>query len=451
MKRKPWDDGPLCVKGHYLYNGEYPFFYLGDTAWLLFNRLDREEIDHYLKNRADKGFSVIQSVAAMRVPTMNRYGQLAFYDNDPTRPNLESGYWDLIDHAFDEAERLGLYFGLLPTWSSVVNQGYICLDQVQTYASFLANRYGSRPNLIWINGGDARGNENKAFWEKMGLTLKRLTPDKLITFHPFGRTGSIDFFQDASWIDFHSFQSGHRRYDQVRLNQWDDQYRDDPDYYWFGEDNWRYVERAFCLMGDRQKPVLDAEPSYEQLPQGLHDPTQPRWQDHDVRRYAYWSVLAGACGFTYGHRDLMRFSRKDDATDLKELGYDWSDALAHPGSDSMTHMQRLLKSLPFTSGQAAQSLLCVPEGSRYERLSVFRGDGFILVYTYTGRTIALKENCLDGQNLYTWWFNPVSGVYNYAGMHPAGQILEKRPPEGIFSHKDWVLLVSNEDERNTID
>ena len=40
-----------------------PFFYLGDTAWELFHRLNREEADRYLENRAKKGFTVIQAVA----------------------------------------------------------------------------------------------------------------------------------------------------------------------------------------------------------------------------------------------------------------------------------------------------------------------------------------------------------------------------------------------------
>ena len=38
-----------------------PFFYLGDTAWELFHRLNREEADRYLKHRADKGLRVIQA------------------------------------------------------------------------------------------------------------------------------------------------------------------------------------------------------------------------------------------------------------------------------------------------------------------------------------------------------------------------------------------------------
>jgi len=443
MNNKPWERGLLEAKGHYFFHDDEPFFWLGDTAWLLFNRLDREQIDLYLRNRADKGYTVIQSVAAMRMPAVNRYGQEAFHDQDVTRPNLDSGYWQLIDHAFDTACDLGLYIGLLPTWGGVVSRNWIKTGQAEPYAAFLADRYGKRPNLIWINGGDTRGNEHVDFWTTMGEALKRRTPDKLVTFHPFGRTGSIDFFPDASWLDFHMFQSGHRRYDQVRLNQWDDHHVNDPDYYWFGEDNWRYVTRAFERMGDCPKPVLDAEPSYEQLPQGLHDASQPRWQDHDVRRYAYWSMLAGAGGFTYGHCDLMRMYHKKEAADPHEPGFDWQDALSHPGSDSMTHLRRLFESLPYPTGQAAQELLAEPEKARYERISVFRGDGFILAYTYTGQTIRLKPNALPDDRLDTWWFNPASGVMNYAGSLPADQTIVMQPPQGAFANPDWVLVVKH--------
>jgi hypothetical protein len=39
-----------------------PFLYLGDTAWELFHKLNREEATEYLQNRAEKGFTVIQAV-----------------------------------------------------------------------------------------------------------------------------------------------------------------------------------------------------------------------------------------------------------------------------------------------------------------------------------------------------------------------------------------------------
>ena len=57
-----------------------PFFYLGDTAWELFHRLNREEAERYLKRRAKQGFTVIQAVVlaeldGLHVP--NPYGDPA--------------------------------------------------------------------------------------------------------------------------------------------------------------------------------------------------------------------------------------------------------------------------------------------------------------------------------------------------------------------------------------
>ena len=39
-----------------------PFFYLGDTAWELPHRLNDAEAEHYLRNRAEKGFNVVMIV-----------------------------------------------------------------------------------------------------------------------------------------------------------------------------------------------------------------------------------------------------------------------------------------------------------------------------------------------------------------------------------------------------
>jgi hypothetical protein len=67
-------------------NGD-PFFYLGDTAWTLLKRLNREEVDEYLKNRAAKGFTVIQAYVLRGLEVKNIYGDLTLIDRDPTKPN----------------------------------------------------------------------------------------------------------------------------------------------------------------------------------------------------------------------------------------------------------------------------------------------------------------------------------------------------------------------------
>ncbi len=98
-----------------------PFFWLGDTGWELFHRLNREDADRYLKNRADKGFTVIQAVALAEfdgLNTPNAYGHRPLVDNDPAQPDVKDGanndYWDHLDYVVRKADSLGLYIGFLP-------------------------------------------------------------------------------------------------------------------------------------------------------------------------------------------------------------------------------------------------------------------------------------------------------------------------------------------------
>ena len=68
-----------------------PFFYLGDTAWALFHRLTCEEAEIYLRDRADKGFTVIQAVALAELRGLdepNAYGELPLIGHDPAQKSL---------------------------------------------------------------------------------------------------------------------------------------------------------------------------------------------------------------------------------------------------------------------------------------------------------------------------------------------------------------------------
>ncbi|MEW6161069.1 MAG: DUF4038 domain-containing protein, partial [Verrucomicrobiota bacterium] len=67
-----------------------PFFYLGDTAWELFHRLNREEAELYLRHRAENKFTVIQAVVLAELDGLNDpnpYGHTPLKNNDPTQPN----------------------------------------------------------------------------------------------------------------------------------------------------------------------------------------------------------------------------------------------------------------------------------------------------------------------------------------------------------------------------
>ena len=56
-----------------------PFFWLGDTGWLLFVKCKREDAIKYLDDRKQKGFNVIQVMVIHDVKlAVNVYGDSAF-------------------------------------------------------------------------------------------------------------------------------------------------------------------------------------------------------------------------------------------------------------------------------------------------------------------------------------------------------------------------------------
>src|SRR4051794_4614401 len=82
-----------------------PFFYMADTAWELFHRLNREEANRYLEDRARKGFTVIQAVALSELDGLtapNAYGAAPLIGGNPSRPNPE--YFAHVDFIVQRAE-----------------------------------------------------------------------------------------------------------------------------------------------------------------------------------------------------------------------------------------------------------------------------------------------------------------------------------------------------------
>ncbi len=444
----PWDNGVLRVSENkrYLMNGSEPFFWMGDTAWLLFQSLNGDECRLYFKNRRAKHFNIILaslvhsmdqgSGNASSLPQReSRLGQ-PLIDGDFARPDLDGGFWQHIDSVVAMAEKEGLYMGLLPCWGAMVKQGYLNEQNAEEYGRFLAQRYGSLKNIVWILGGDIRGSDGYGVWMKLAATLKKHCPDKLIGFHPFGRTSSSLWFNEADWLDFNMFQSGHRRYDQGSLGAWDDNSEKEG---WFGEDNWKYVERDYAASVKR--PTLDGEPSYEQILQGLHDVSQPYWQAHDVRRYAYWSVFEGACGHTYGDNSVMQFYIKEKGQPRYGAREPWQEAIHHEGSGQMGVLCQLINSVNFTAGRSAGHLLAHPQREKYGRVAAFAGEGFAFFYTYTGECFSLELSRVGEGVANFYWFNPEAGIYSFLGEKSLIGTAQFTPPVRKNGQNDWVLVI----------
>jgi hypothetical protein len=427
----------VSANGRFLeYEDGKPFFWMGDTGWLLINKLTREEAEKYLNDRFEKGFNVIQAMIIHSLPAVNVYGDSAFVNNNPADPKTTAGakpgdstqcdFWDHIDFIIDKAAERGIYIALVPVWGSNVKNKKINITNAAIYAEWLAERYKYKPNIIWINGGDLRGDNNKDVWNVIGKTLHEKDSNHLITFHPFGRTQSSTWFHSESWLDFNMFQSGHRRYDQDKEG--------------FGEDNWKYVEKDYAKIP--AKPTLDGEPSYENIPQGLHDITQPYWKSCDVRRYAYWSVFAGACGFTYGNNAVMQMHKPNDKDSAYGVNEFWYNAVNDSGAGQMVYLKKLMLSHSYSDRIPDQSLLAEENGTKYDRLVATRGKNFLFVYTYNGRNIKIHLGKISGSKLKAYWYNPRNGISELIGTFENKGIKEFDPPGEKANGNDWVLIVN---------
>lgn len=367
---------------------------------------------------------------------MNVYGQYSMTDGfDFSHIDKKGvyGYWDHMDYIIRTAESKGIYIGMVCIWGGLVRSGQMNLEEAKAYGTFLAERYKDNPNIVWIIGGDTRGDVKTEVWETLARTIRSIDKNHLMTFHPFGRTMSATWFNDADWLDFNMFQSGHRRYGQIKGDG--DNLADSN----VAEDNWRYVEAS--LAKNPLKPVLDAEPSYEGIPHGLHNPKECRWTADDVRRYAYWSVFAGSFGHTYGNNSIMQFYREGyaPAYGAQET---WQEALKDEGFNQMKYLKELMLRFPFFERIPDQSVIAGTNGERYDRAIATRGNDYLLVYNYSARPMQIDLTKISGEKKKAWWFNPQNGSMTYIGEFE-NKVADFQYDAPYMRGEDRVLVVTD--------
>jgi hypothetical protein len=411
----------------FLVNGDgSPFFFLGDTGWAIAQRLDRGEVDHYLQDRVDKSFTVIQVMGisefdGLTVP--NPYGDLPFADLDPMKPN--DAYFRHLDYIVERAGTLGMHIALLPTWADKVGPRLWGTDPVvftpenaEPYGEWLGRRYRDQP-IIWVLGGDRNPTEDRHFatWRALAAGLDRGDGGRHpMTFHPQGRSSSSTPFHAEPWLDFNMIQSGHRSRDYA---------------------NHELIAHDYGLTPT--KPCLDGEPCYEDHPvrggEGYFD-------EFDARRAAYWALFAGAFGHTYGANGIFQCWRPG-LPDKFGVRRPWQEALELPGAAQMRHARALLESRPFLGRIPDQALLADP-GAGADHLRATRaGDGsYAMIYSPTGGTFTADLRPLSGAGVAAHWYDPRRGLAHPGGHRPAGTKQVFTPPTSGRG-QDWVLVLDD--------
>jgi hypothetical protein len=392
-----------------------PFFWSGDAAWSIIVQLKREEVDYYLDDRKQKGFTVIMvnlidHKFGSNAPA-NIYNELPFKDKPFISPN--ENYFSHADYVIQAAAQRGIIILLCPLYLGweYGNEGWAedvkkaDLVDLRIWGQYVGKRYADDDNIIWCIGGDADPSPLK---DKVLECVK----------------GILDY------DNRHLFTS-HNNPEFLTINPWK------------GEE-WLTINNVYsyslslyelCKSAYDQKPMMPyfmIESAYE----NEHNTTPQQ-----LRSEAYWPVLCGAMGHIFGNCPIWHFGSAPGWCGIT----DWKIQLDYPGSVSIDYVQRLFRSRPWH--------LLIPDfdhqvmidgygqwGAKDYTSTACASDGTTIIsYLPAGRQVTIDLSKITGKKARCWWYNPGNGTATKYGTFPAEGLVQFNPP----SDGDWVLVIDD--------
>lgn len=433
-----------------------PFVWIADTVWTMPQRMKWDDIEYLMKKRKSQGFTVLQIVALdpeQDVEMRNPAGIAALEDGDLTKPREQ--YFAYLDWILDRAEDCGFYVLLLPVWGQlVVGDNWmggtfpktVTEENAYGYGQWIGARYKNRENVVWCLGGDRqpihKGVDYRNVWRRLaeglsrGILGRELAYDQepeiwrklLITYHAChemetGECSSMSYWTDQEqWIQFIMLQSGHGS---------------TPKNYQLVEKEYRREEKG----QGRTMPVWDGEPAYEKMPTSFPVFTEfhGSWM---VRKRAYWALLAGAFGHTYGHCSVWcSISEKERNEMMRDT---WWEALDAEGAGQIRYLRDFMEAVPLWDCVPAQELICQEEDGEMDahiQAAIQTNGEFLCAYLPSGgscriRIGSMREKAADGKTLYGFWFNPRDGKCYDAQMQETDRPFLCKAEAGAFCKTD---------------
>jgi hypothetical protein len=372
-------------------------FLVADTPWALPWRATVADVEHYARDRAQKGFNAALLMTVQ--PDMRAAGP----DARGVDHGFARGFSDLPTgrlteivvpyfRYLDQIVTVLVDHGITPVLQPVFQGfGWKGLDVAGTvvppedyarYCRYLVARYGAGP-AIYLVGADGRGTEPQV--EAGGREVERWDcygqPTGL-HYRPHARNAA---HQSATWLDFQWCQTGHE-----------------------GE---HVPERVADMWRNTPvRPVMNGEPTYENS--GRRGKAAGWWQGHEA-----WSNLcAGATmGVAYGAGSLWqwRISATEPGHEPFFLAPDagWREALEFEGSRYVGLVGRILSGLP-----TSDLVPCWDVGLSTRGL-IDPGVLYLAYAEHGGRFVFLDA---DGRVPSRYWLlDPRSGQVVGSGTRPA--------------------------------
>lgn len=428
-----------------------PFPILGRTAWFL-TSLPQADYRTFLDDTAEKGHTAIEFHVINHDPQGNHapfggngtlpflrrldggnwsgaltYGSINAEGPDLTTPN--EAYWSHVDAILAYAESKGLLAFMFPAYVGYAgeNQGWMKElvangpARVNAFGAWLAARYATRGNIVWMMGGDMGTGSNPfnaaqtAVEQALMDGLKSVPAQQSTLF-------SAEWATESIATDQVTFGSA------MTLN---------GSYSWNGDVS-AQSRRAYSYAPVRPAYLLE-EPYDEEGPDGSNynpSATQP------VRRFQWWGILNTIGGYVSGNGFIWRFNPG------------WMSHLNTQGAQDMARLNGFVRAVQWhqlvPQGLGGMGTIVVAGGgsapsTSYVAAAATPSGSQVVAYippAHTG-TITIDMAKLSAP-AWAAWFNPTTAVYTQIGtdLPNVGTRVFTPPGNNGSGFTDWVLVVA---------
>ncbi|MFH1568805.1 MAG: DUF4038 domain-containing protein [Gemmatimonadota bacterium] len=410
-----------------------PFFWLGDTWWMgLCQRLGWPgEFQALVRDRIDKGFTVVQIVAGL-YPDMPAFDERGRNEAGfPWREGWEGirpEYFDLADRRIHYLVREGLVPCIVGCWGYYLP--WLGGERMRQHWRYLVARWGAYP-VIWCPAGegsmpyylseDKEGDRQRqqTGWTEMARYLRQIDPyGHPITIHPsVSARATVD---DPAVLDLDMLQTGHGDRGSI-------------------PNTLRVVGEAYRAAPPM--PVVQGEVCYEGIGEACRQ---------EVQRYMVWAcVLSGAAGFTYGANGIWQVNTRRRPYGASPHGMawghtPWDEAAQLPGSSQIGLARRLLERYEWWRFEPRPEWVADPATpERWQRPLAAGIAGQVRVLYLPSGVWGIEVQGLEADRPYSaYLYDPVNGDEIDLGPAEVAADGTWRPPlarQPIY--QDWVVVL----------
>lgn len=406
-----------------------PRLLVGDTPWSLPYRATVDQVKIYAANRSRKGYNTALLIAVQP----DKLAQGPSLRN--TKDGFDRGFHDIPQGHMNQLNPV--YFQTLDSLIAVLYEyaiapvfaplahGYgwkglqslgpsVSGDEYARFCRYLVARYGDRP-ACWLISLDGNGmapgvvpagemiEKWDAYRQPLGIHYNPCD-DFLATWATSDSSHCFHYnrkHQQEPWLDFQWAQTGHD-----------------------GKHLYHKVQRMYDNLP--VKAVMNGEPTYEKMEEGLHG--LGWWQGEDS-----WNQLmhGGTMGVIYGAACLWQWKITADEEGWESwtnAPYNWQEALHFEGSRYTGAIASAFEGYDFSDMERRWDLAGNQPLLAKEKI-------FYISYLEHGGSITIKD---VPAHLSFQWFDPVKG--KQGKLKKTGSAKTFSAPD---SKQAWVLIIGN--------